>query len=129
MDKADIGKVKCFVVFTRSKVKHWVFRFIDPEIQHVYVMIKSDGGQFWTIINPLCSHTHIETVLVDDYPHPRCYTGDYAVIVPIVADIDLSQRRWSICVFSCVEVVKSLLGIKSFRTLTPYQLYRLIKGI
>jgi len=129
MDCGYKEEVKCFIVFTKSKSKHWLFKFLDSEIQHVYVMRKSEGGQFWTIINPLFSHTRIETVLVDDYPHPRSYTCDDAVIVPVKVTIDTNKQRWTFCVFNCVEVVKSLLGIRSFWTWTPYQLFKKLKGV
>lgn len=129
MDQGFKEVVECFVVFTKSKSNHWIFKLIDSEIQHVYLMQKSKGEQFWTIINPLFSHTRLETVLVDDYPHPRCYTGENAVIVPVKAIVDIEQQRWTLCVFNCVEVVKSFLGIKSFWTLTPYQLYKRLKGV
>jgi len=128
MDLGNKEIIECFVIFTKSRSKHWLFKFIDSEIQHVYIMKKSEGGQFWTIINPLFSHTRIETVLVDDFIHPRCYTGDNAVIVPIKSIVDTEQQKWSFCIFNCVEVVKSFLGIKNFFILTPYQLYKRLKG-
>ena len=129
MDQAAKETVEYFVVFKKTELKHWIFRFLDSEIQHVYAMRKSEGEQFWIIIDPLRSHTQVKMVLVDDYPHPRCYTGEDAVIVPVKSTIDAKTNRWTLCMFNCVEVVKSLIGIRSFWTFTPYQLFKLLKGV
>lgn len=89
----------------------------------MYAMRKSEGGQFWQIINPLISYISVELVTIDEYPHPRCWAESDAVILPVTAKI-ADQARWTFCVFNCVEVIKGLLGIKSFWTLTPWQLYK-----
>ena len=66
--------------------------------------------------------------MIDDYPHPRLYADDNSVILPVKAVIDSMQSRWTLCVFNCVEVVKALLGIKNFFILTPYQLFKYLRG-
>lgn len=124
MNQGQTETVEWFVVFTRSELKTWVMRLLNPDFRHVYAMKKSEGGQFWMVVNPLRSHTHVTLELVDNYPHPRLYSGEDAVIVPIRTKIDKMNNRHTLCVFNCVEVVKSLLGIKSFWTWTPYQLYK-----
>lgn len=128
MDNGHKETVEYCVVFGRSKLKHWIFRFLDEEIQHVYAMRKSEGEQFWIIIDPLNSFTKVDMVLVDEYPHPRCFAGEDAVILPIRTTINTERNRWTPCVFNCVEVVKSLLGIKDFWVFTPYQLFNRLKG-
>ncbi len=121
-------RVDCFVIFTQSSYKHWAMKFFYRPISHCYVMVKSEGGHFWQIIDPTVSHLDINIKFVEDYPHPRQYAGDKAVIVPVRAYID-PKPRWGLCFFTCTEVVKSLLGIKSFWTFTPFQLYKyLMKG-
>ena len=117
-----------FVVFTRSEYKKGVMRWIKRDFSHVYAMQKSPGGQFWVVVNPLLSHVDVELVVVDDYPHPRTWAGPAAVILPVRAKIKGDAVRWSVCVFNCVEVIKGLLGIKSFWTWTPWQLYKHINS-
>lgn len=128
MDQTTTETVKYFIIFTRSKLKHWVFRFLDSEIQHVYAMWKSPGGQMWVVLNPASSHTRLELLTVDEYPHPRCYTGENSVIIPVKTTINVLNRRWGPCIFNCVEVVKSLLGVKNFWIFTPYQLLKHLRG-
>jgi len=128
MDKINQITVDCYVIFTRSTYKHWAMRFFYTPISHCYVMIKSDGGHFWHIINPAVTHLSTELALVDDYPHPRQYAGPNAVILPVRSYIR-QNPRWGFCFFSCTEVVKAILGIKSFWIFTPFQLYKyLTKG-
>lgn len=118
--------VDWFVIFGPSKYKKGIMRWIKPDFSHVYAMKKSPGGQFWIVINPLLALLDAEILLVDDYPHPRAYAGQDAVILPIRAVIT-QKPRWSLCVFNCVEVVKALLGIRSFWTWTPWQLFKYLK--
>jgi len=120
--------VDCYVVFTKSSYKHWVMRLFNRQISHVYVMLKSTGGHFWHIINPHVNRLEVRAEFVEDYPHPRQYAGVNAVIVPVRAYIS-DKPRWGLCFFTCVEVVKSVLGIKDFWIMTPWQLYKyLMKG-
>ena len=48
--------------------------------------------------------------------------------VNVVATIDLRKDRGHICRINCVEIIKSFLGINSFFTFTPYQLYKRLKN-
>ena len=120
--------VDWFIIFTRSELKHWLMDKLEPNFQHCYAMKKSDGGQFWMIVNPMRSHTQVLLESVDTYPHPRLYAGAESVIVPIRASIDPLLNRHTLCVFNCVEVLKSLLGIKDFWLWTPHQLYKRLRG-
>jgi hypothetical protein len=98
-------------------------KLFNKQISHCYVMIKSKGGHFWHIINPAVTHLDIKTEFVEDYLHPRQYAGVNAVIVPVRAYIN-QKPRWGLCFFTCTEVIKGILGIKSFWTFTPWQLYK-----
>ena len=121
----DINKCtteKYYIVFTASKHNNWMVNMLKPPFQHVYAVKKSKGGQFWIIINPLASHTEVDMVSIAEYPHIRLYTGEDAVILPVTATMR-HKDRWSLCVINCVEIVKSLLGIRSFWIFTPKQLY------
>jgi hypothetical protein len=122
MEQSQKTKVDCYVIFTKSDYKNWFMKYLDDRISHVYVMIKSEGEHFWQIINPKLTHLDISMKFVEDYPHPRCYAEKNAVILPVTAYIG-KQPRWGPCFYTCTEVVKSLLGIKSFWIFTPKQLY------
>lgn len=113
-----------YVVFIDATFQNWFMRRLKPNFQHVYAMKKSEHGNFWIIIQPHRCHLEPKIVPVSMYPHPRAYAGMDAVILPVRAKIDSTRTRGALCVFNCVEVVKALLGIKSFFTFTPWQLYK-----
>jgi len=127
MDSNTGKRKKYFIIFERSKTKHWIYKFLNPYFQHVYLMYKSEGGHMWTIINPVVGRIDIENRFVCDFPHPRSYAGADTVIVPIMVRSKEENMSMRLGVLSCVEVIKGFLGIKSFLILTPYQLYRQIK--
>lgn len=129
MNQSQIETVDYYLIFTKTKLRHWVFRFIDPVFQHVYAMHKSEGGCFWTVVDPIRSHLRIYTLLVDDYPHPRCYCGPDAVILPVTVSIHDDNVSGGFGPVTCVTVIKSLLGLRDWRIVTPYQLYKYIRRL
>ena len=124
MDTPDDNTVqKWYIIFRKTTLKHWVFRWLDPEMQHVYAVKESPGGEFWIVVDAKNSVTEVNLLSKIDYPHIRCLEPD-SVILSIKAIIDPESYRYTFCVFNCVEVVKSLLGIRSFWVWTPFQLYK-----
>ncbi len=117
-----------YIVFTSSKHNNWMVRWQSKPFQHVYAVKKSPGGHFWIKVDAAASHTNIDLLPVSEYPHVRMLTDEYDVILPVKAVIE-ARDRWTLCVFNCVEVVKSLLGIRAFWVFTPRQLYKyILKG-
>ena len=122
MDQSTKHIEQWHVIFTKTTLKHWIFRWLDSEINHVYAVKESPGGEFWIIVNAKNCHTDITLESKMDYPHIRLLAPD-SVILSIRAIIRPENYRYTLCVFNCVEVVKSLLGIKAFWCWTPQQLY------
>ena len=122
MDSFKPYKQDWYVVFADSGYKSTVLGWLRPGFKHCYAMRKTEGGNFWQIVNPRNTHLEIRQELVSEYPYVRMYTGPDAVVLPVTAIIDTSRVRGHLCVFNCVEVVKSLLGIRSFWTWTPWML-------
>lgn len=112
------------MIWTESKLDKWYMRFLYKPMSHVYAMKKSPGGNFWIIVNHAISGTRIMMESITEYPHPRVYAGINAVILKIETHIDNKKQQSWLCFFSCVDVVKSLLGIKNALVFTPYQLYK-----
>ena len=112
-----------YVVFTKSKLNHWIFKLINPDFQHCY-MVKEDMG-LWVIIDSNNSSTTVRTELVDDYPHIRVLCPD-SVILAVTTRIRADKHKWHLGINSCVDVCKGVLGISNWRIATPYQLYRWI---
>lgn len=124
MEPTPTQKVELFVIFTGSQMNHWLIKRLMPMFQHCYTMQKTPGGAFWIIVNPKSAFTSVTIETVDDYPHPRLYSGRESVILPVRTVVKEMQPRHTLCIFNCVEVVKSLLGIRDFWLLTPRQLYK-----
>jgi hypothetical protein len=116
-----------YIIFTSSKHDNWMIRMLTAPFQHVYAIKKSPGKQFWIIVNPLVTHTDIDIKPVKEYSNIRMLTQKGDKIIKVKANIK-NKERWTFCVINCVEVVKSLLGIRSFWTFTPRQLYKYLRG-
>ena len=126
MDRTITKVEDYYIVFTDSTHDHWLLKRLRRSFQHVFAVKKSPGEKFWIIVNPLVAYTVVETVPVAHYPDIWALVDPNAVIVPVLAEIKEKERH-TVCVFNCVEVVKSLLGIRDFWLWTPYQLYKHLK--
>jgi len=123
VDKSDNITVYWYIIFKGSTLKHWLFKYLQPGFKHCYAVRESPGGQFWIIMNNKSCYTDVTMVSKLDYPHIRTLEPN-SVILSIRAIINPENYRHTFCVFNCVEVCKSVLGIKSFWCWTPYQLYK-----
>ena len=123
MDESEKVIVNWYIIFKKSPLKHWIFRWLNPEIQHCYAVRESEGGQFWIIINSMNSHTDVRMESKLDYPHIRLLAPD-SVILSIRAIIRPENYRYTLGINDCVETCKGVLGIKAFWVWTPYQLYK-----
>jgi len=88
----------------------------------------SPGKQYWTVIDPTTSCIDATTVPIELYSNPMDYkeTALKSVRV-IVKPKEISRFSAGVDVFSCVSVVKHLLGISSRRILTPNQLLKYLE--
>lgn len=126
MDKSTKQVVEWAIVFMDSKYRVPIFYWLQPGFKHVFAMKKSPGGEFWMVIDPLRSHTDV-LLIPGREKTARDYAGEDAVILTVKAKIDPAKPRWTIGLVDCVEVVKSLVGIRSHFVHTPYQLYRYLR--
>lgn len=97
-------------------------RWVHPNYRHVYAMRKE--GDYWIIVNPYRSYTGIELKPAYLYPDIRQIVRPLDEVMLVTVDNLGDDYRGHLCWFTCVEVVKSLLGIKAFWCFTPYQLYK-----
>ena len=116
-----------YVIFTDSKRDNWMVKRLKAPFQHVYAIKKSEGGHFWVKVDPTSPATLIDLYPVHQYPDYRLLIKDSDKVIRVTAKIDPDRERWTLCIFNCVEQVKALLGIRSFWTWTPRQLYRYLR--
>jgi hypothetical protein len=89
----------------------------------VFAVKESPGGEFWMVVDGKNSCTEVTLLSKIDYPHVRLIEPD-SIVLSVNAVINPEQYRHTLCIFNCVELVKSLLGIRDFWCWTPYQLYK-----
>jgi hypothetical protein len=115
-----------YLVFTEAKYDHWVWRFVDQGMGHVYAVQDLNDYQ-WLVIQPRVNITQAKILLKCDYPVINALADINDKIVRVECEISAKPRgclNW----FTCVEQVKALVGIRSFWTLTPKQLYKGLIG-
>ena len=131
MDDSPATVEDWHIVFTKSRLKHWFIKRLPRSFQHCYAVRESAGGQFWIVLDSRSSHLQAELYAKSEYPYIRQLCNERSgdcVILPIRARIDIKQNRWTFCIFNCVEVCKSVIGVRAFWVWTPYQLYKHLRG-
>lgn len=123
MDDTKTHIEEWYIIFTATTLKHWIFRFIDSELQHCYAVKESEGGEFWIVLDSKNAFTQVKLVAKSIHPHIRSMSPD-GVVLKVRAKINPSLNRHTLCILNCVELVKSVLGIKAFWCWTPKQLYK-----
>lgn len=115
---------RVYAVFCEGRRFWWLP--LKKGFSHCYVV--KDCGDTWVKCQPYMGFTDVTLWPKYICPNIEDLTGfDGETVVPYDLQVNYDKIRGNICFFNCVEVVKSFLGIKSFFTFTPYQLYRLIK--
>lgn len=127
MIEGDNLRKDMYLVFGKTELKHFVFDHIHPAYQHVYVMFKSRGGSMWQIINPRSSHIEYDVVPTTICPTVDAYAKSGSIILPVKVDIQADKLIHRLNVFSCVDVVKGVLGVRDWTCFTPLQLYNRIR--
>jgi hypothetical protein len=85
----------------------------------------------WLCVNPTLGITEVSLIPTPDmkFIHPSDWLGDpYAQVIEVELEYDDDMRHpWVIGAITCVEVLKSCLGIRRFWLLTPHQLERYLR--
>jgi len=113
-----------YVCFGGKCEKHWVQKLLRVGFYHCYAFKLSPGGQFYIVVNPVRSHTDIDLLPVNDENFNKL--TNCTKFVKVICNINADKDRGHVCRFNCVEMIKSLIGVSSFWTWTPLQLYRSI---
>ena len=113
-------KTKAWVVFSGQADLPWL-KILKDGYRHCYVLL--NDGMHWITIDPL-SNTMEVTVhdLPLNFDLPLWMKNNGHLIVPANIHHHETQAPWML--FSCVEVVKRVLGIHRRFIITPWQLYK-----
>lgn len=112
-----------YIFFTYTSRNYWWVRFLRTGFSHCYLLIKQDVGY-------VCLDMSIYSMEVNYYPSIRQFKKTLdktTVVIKNYTDVNLSLTMPFLRPFTCVEMVKRVLGIKRWTIFTPYQLYRYLK--
>lgn len=97
-------------------------KLLKRGFRHCFAVMKQNGQ--WILVDPRSNKTDI--VLLPHPAHfnlPRYFADKNMRVLRVMPLPD--RRRVAPCLpASCVETVKRLVGVHSWRVLTPYQLYK-----
>ncbi|MDR1476625.1 MAG: hypothetical protein LBI17_00675 [Rickettsiales bacterium] len=110
-----------YAVFSPHADMPWL-RVLRPGFRHCFVLL-ADGNRVVSI-EPLASRIEIASIdaPLGVGPLLDSLEADGMRVVP--ARLTYTDAGWRFGVFTCVEVVKRVLGIRAPLALTPYRLYR-----
>ena len=101
---------------------HWYSKLFRPGFQHVQAMRRD--GRYWIAVCPY--FWGVDIAVVDFTPWDLFPKSTIQHVTRMRSPTNLSALH--IGPLTCVTVMKSLLGIRSWRVITPYSLWRFCNG-
>ncbi len=118
-----------YVVFTNTTGLWWL-RLLKSGFRHCYILQKMQKGHLWLEINPYSNqvmislHRYEKSITIEEFLVGRGESLACAVKIK-----NAPQKCAPLGFFTCVEMVKRILGIHSASIITPYQLYKKLKVV
>jgi hypothetical protein len=115
---------RVWVVFTNQTDLSWL-KILRKGFRHCFVIIHD--GQNWISVDPLSNRME---VVVQDVPQGFDLPGWLKDQGHVVLRARILPHEFGIApvrLFSCVETVKRILGIRGGMIFTPWQLYRYLQ--
>jgi hypothetical protein len=123
IDRAPPLYARALVVFSGRTGVAWL-RWLRAGFRHCFVAV--DDGVEWLTVDPLLHRLEVRaTGLPSDFD----LAAEYRRMGLTVAEISpaaVPLRRAPLGLFTCVEAVKRILGIRARCVVTPWQLYRFV---
>ncbi|MGN0929529.1 MAG: hypothetical protein ACI4N3_02720 [Alphaproteobacteria bacterium] len=99
----------------------WYLKFLHVGFKHCFLILEDNG--YFFIVDPLSSKIELMSFhILGDRLIKELENYDMKVVKTSINE-NVSPS-WKFGIFTCVEVVKRILGISSVRVITPYQLYK-----
>jgi hypothetical protein len=112
---------EAWVVFCDAPGVPWL-RFLRPPFRHCFVILK--GPQAWISVDPLIRGIEVKGHSLRAYPNLPQMLKDQGLVVVKTQTFTKPSYPCSWGMFSCVSLVKRVLGLSAPGVLTPYRLYR-----
>ena len=119
----DEYRRRAFVVFSGQTDLKWL-RILKPGFRHCFVLLSDK--EHWLCLDPLSNRLELFLHPVDphfDFVHFYADRGMAAVRATILPAL---PKPAPLGVFTCVETVKRVLGIRHRRIVTPRQLHKFL---
>lgn len=118
--------VDWYVVFGNTGERHWWNNILKPGFQHCWAVRRQ--GDLWVVLHSGIGVTEVFAApgTLEDIVR----IVGYSAIIHVRGWVNSSRVRvpWVVAPQTCVEQVKTLLGIRCGWIVTPYQLYRHLGG-
>jgi hypothetical protein len=127
-EKARNGAKIAVVAFVDAERPRWL-RLLAKGFRHCFALVRSSGR--WVVINPMSHWTDVVALAetadgasADEMVRALEERGLAAVACTVE---EPARRAVPFAPFTCVEVVKRILGITEPLVLTPWQLFRFLE--
>ncbi|MBR7159293.1 MAG: hypothetical protein IKD08_06455 [Alphaproteobacteria bacterium] len=117
---------KVLVIFGgRSDI--WWLRFLKKGFKHCFVVLFDNKKGIGVLVDPLCSRTVVDVSFLENTDFLRDFfeANGYTVVETFIRSPN--PRTVTLGMFSCVQVVKRILGVHKKSIVTPYKLYRFLQ--
>lgn len=111
------------VVFCDRDRPAWL-RLLRKGFRHCFVAVAAGPG--WVIVDPLSSGTRLAVTGPLAGDAVAAWYRAHGCRAVVTRTRPAQPRALPAAPFTCVETVKRILGIRSRRTVTPWQLHRLV---
>lgn len=91
--------------------------------RHCFLILENNGVLF--IVDPLASKIQLSSIFIDKTLFFNILIMNNMTILK-TSFFDITKTSWKFGIFTCVQVIKRILGIYNFRIITPYQLYKFL---
>ena len=99
----------------------WYLGFLKAGFKHCFLILEDNG--YFFIVDPLASK--IELMSLRLFGDGIVSEFERLGMKVVKAEINsYVSPAWKFGIFTCVEVIKRILGVYSFKVITPYQLYK-----
>lgn len=126
--------VTAYVIFESRRVAGWWDIFTRPGWRHVWVILPAPwpapgllATEFTMKVEPLCWGIDVAVFWDEPGVVAQAFADDCATAV-LAVDVRLPPGKIGEYiprgVFSCVTIVKAVLGLRAWRIFTPWSLYR-----
>ena len=115
-----------YLIFSKGGHRSKWLPWLKVDFSHVRAIKELDEG--WIEVNPCRERTEINFRLKYDYPSIYCFMAENEKLIRIPVHAKRGHTRGRFTFVSCVEVVKSIIGIGGATVWTPHQLYKVIKN-